>query len=346
MKSRKFLPKNSREEACPEMVRGTAKSLNVYQGQNRAGNKIDFVIVNLMTQVPVSDLNLVLNAVKQYCDNGFAPVWGTTATFTLLDYGKFPETTDGKAIIYLVDQLSDAGQNFGQSIAIHYLVLPDDESGEGQPPIDGIPPVPVSTPVIIIPYGDGSYGLSAVLSLDNNFSLINVLGTALSHEVFETLVDPFPMGYGASYQVFVGPTSTHMYVKEVCDPVESSSTVNVNGVELTNFVFPSYFNPLTKSGTQLDYKNLVTSPLTPYKGLQFGLLIDGKEGGMALFVDQSPEINPTKVSRFILNEIYHPCTARSIMRHMKHKIRLDGNLADTNELTYSAQEIRRVVFEK
>lgn len=340
----KFKPKNSREEECSSRF---AKNSNIYQSQTKVGNKIDFIVVNLMPQISKSDLTLVINALKQYCDNGFAPVWGTTATFTVLDFGVFPKETDGKAVIYLVDQLKDGGENFQGAIAIHYIVMPppNDTIDEGgcQPSqlVDGAPEVPVSTPVILIPYGNGSYGLSA----DSGNNLMDSLGTALSHEVFETAVDPFPIGYGACYQVFVGENNTHMYVKEICDPVEGGPTVNINGIALTNFVYPSYFNPLSLPGTQFDYRKTVTSPLTPCRGLQFGLLVDRNRGGMYLFVDFSSNDTPEKVNRYILTDIYPPYMPKSIMRHLKEKIRLEGNLSSTELIDAGIKLIERKVFE-
>lgn len=332
----KFKPKNSKEEDCP-----APRALNIYQGQSRVGNKIDFVVVNLMPQIPVSDLTLVLNATKQYLDNAFAPVWGTTGTFTLLEYGIFPRNTDGKAIIYLVDQLKDGGETFQNAIAIHYIVMPSPNEDGPQPSelIDGVPDVPISTPVIIIPYGNGNYGIS----VEND--MINGLGTALSHEVFETIVDPFPIGYGACYQVFVGETLTYMYVKEVCDPVEGGPTVNINGIALTNFVFPSYFNPLTQPGTQLDYNKSISSPLTPYKGMQFGLLVDKNKGGMSLFVDYSSNGTPDIINRYVLSQIYPTFMAKSMMKHLEAKIRLEANLAEGKLLNGEIQEIERKIFE-
>src|SRR5579885_1165117 len=267
---RSFISKNTEKH---EVEANNPTIPNVFKPQSRVGIKIDFLVINLMPQIEEGDINLVLNALKQYCDNSFAQVWGCTATFQLLPYGTFPtdEQIAGRALIYLADQLINGEVNFSQAVGAHWVTVPppnDTADGDGPQPsflIEGAPKIPSNTIIMMIPYGNANYGLAAVLAGN---TLINTLGVALSHEVFETIVDPYPIGFGASYQVYVGASYTLMYVKEVCDPVENSRTSNINGITMANFVYPTYFNPLSEVGCKLDNNNVITSPLTPHMGMQ------------------------------------------------------------------------------
>ena len=302
---------------------------NIYKPQHKVGTKMEFLVINLMPQIKLDELSLVMNALRQYCDHAFAPVWGCSAVFQVLPFGTFPtdDQISGRALIYLADQLIDGSKNFTNAVAAHWLVMPppcDTADADGPQPssmIKGVPNVPPNTIIVMVPYGDLTYGLAAEMN-KNQDKIINVFGIGLSHEVFETLVDPYPTGYGASYQVFVGSNYTYMYVKEVCDAVQDTLATNVNGITMSNFVYPTYFNPICPIGTQLDYNNQLTSPLTPFKGSQFGLMVDNKLGGMNLFIDVSDPVTPTNIIRYKLTEIYAPCVSRSVMRHLKESTRL------------------------
>ena len=59
----------------------------------------------------------------------------------------------------------------------------------------------------------------------------------VSHELMEMLVDP------QLNQFALGPNGAK-YDKEVCDPVQDdSSAYNIGGTLVSNFVFPSWFDP-------------------------------------------------------------------------------------------------------
>jgi hypothetical protein len=326
---------------------------NLYKPQSKMGTRIEFLVVNLMPQLDLGDLTMIINAIKQYCDSSFATVWGCSAVFQILPFGTYPTNTqlEGRAIIYLADQIIGGSSNFSGAIAAHWLVMPppyDSIDGDGPQPsylVNIIPKIPPNTIVLMVPYGDGTYGLSAEMH-KNQGKLIDTLGIALSHEVFETLIDPYPIGYGASYQVYVGSNYTFMYVKEVCDPVQDSLASNINGITMSNFLYPAYFNPLSPPGTQLDQNNQINSPLTPYRGSQFGLLVDNKLGGMSLFIDVSDPINPSNVIRYKMSEIYSPCVSRSVMRHLKETVRLfRGAQIEPSAILDDATIIDRVVID-
>jgi hypothetical protein len=80
------------------------------------------------------------------------------------------------------------------------------------------------------------------------------LSVATSHELVEMLVDPAINLYSS------GPDPKAVYAYEAADPVEELS-FKVDGVAMTDFVYPSYFEGFHKpSSTQFDYLGKVTRP--------------------------------------------------------------------------------------
>jgi hypothetical protein len=80
------------------------------------------------------------------------------------------------------------------------------------------------------------------------------VSSTLSHEVLEMFIDPAcnlwaVNGQGSAYSL------------EVCDPVEAP-TYTVSGVSVSNFVTPSWFDPLPPATAQFDKLGQVTAPFT------------------------------------------------------------------------------------
>lgn len=81
-----------------------------------------------------------------------------------------------------------------------------------------------------------------------------LVSVTASHEFAEMAVDPW---INLSAQANDGT----MYAYEVCDAVEESSFPATNGVPLSNFVFPTWFQPFLSPGaTQFDFLKTVSSP--------------------------------------------------------------------------------------
>jgi hypothetical protein len=65
------------------------------------------------------------------------------------------------------------------------------------------------------------------------------------------------------------------YAYEMCDPVEED-TFRVDGIEMSNFVYPSWFEPFKhKPGTKFDHLGLLKKPFSMTKG---GYVIIRKNG--------------------------------------------------------------------
>jgi hypothetical protein len=81
-----------------------------------------------------------------------------------------------------------------------------------------------------------------------------LLGRTISHELFEMVVNPHLTGGITSFG------SKKIY-REVCDPVRSMQ-INVGGVILSNFVYPSWFSPEGKH--PFDYAESIQAPFALY----------------------------------------------------------------------------------
>jgi hypothetical protein len=82
----------------------------------------------------------------------------------------------------------------------------------------------------------------------------NSVSCSASHEVVELLADPV-----CNY--YVDGLDNYMYALEVADPTEGDS-YNINGVAVSNFVYPAYWNPWAKKrrGHKLDHMGLIAKP--------------------------------------------------------------------------------------
>ena len=110
------------------------------------------------------------------------------------------------------------------------------------------------------------------------------LSVSTSHELVEMLVDPAINLYST------GPDARALYAYESADPVEET-WFPLGGFDMTNFVFPSYFEVFRKRGsTQFDYMKKVKKPFELLRG---GYQIIFKNG-------RSSEIfgSPAKKARF------------------------------------------------
>jgi hypothetical protein len=80
-----------------------------------------------------------------------------------------------------------------------------------------------------------------------------------SHELFEMVIDPIA-------NLWAEATNRTQYGYEMCDPVEED-TFMVDGVEMSNFVHPSWFEPFKHpKGTKFDHLEKLTKPFSMSKG--------------------------------------------------------------------------------
>jgi hypothetical protein len=88
----------------------------------------------------------------------------------------------------------------------------------------------------------------------------DLVSVSASHELVEMLVDP------AINMMTTGPDSKTIYAYESADPVEALS-FKVNGIPMTDFVYPSYFEVFHKPGSvAFDYLKKVNKPFQILSG--------------------------------------------------------------------------------
>ena len=85
------------------------------------------------------------------------------------------------------------------------------------------------------------------------------VSSVLSHEVLEMFIDP-------NCNLWSNDGKGGIFTFEVCDPVEAPSYA-IDGVSVSNFVTPAWFDPQAGAGAQFDKLGLLTAP--------FGILKSG-----------------------------------------------------------------------
>jgi hypothetical protein len=84
------------------------------------------------------------------------------------------------------------------------------------------------------------------------------VSSVLSHEVLEMFADP-------NCNLWANDGKGSAYSFEVCDPVEAPS-YTVSGVSVSNFVTPSWFDPLAATTAQFDKLGQLTAPFSILQG--------------------------------------------------------------------------------
>lgn len=103
-------------------------------------------------------------------------------------------------------------------------------------------------------------------TLDNH----DLVSVSASHELVEMLVDP------AINMMTTGPDPKLVYAYESADPVEALS-FNVNGIAMSDFVYPAYFEAFHKAGSvQFDRLKKVNKPFQILSGGYQIILKNGK----------------------------------------------------------------------
>jgi hypothetical protein len=84
------------------------------------------------------------------------------------------------------------------------------------------------------------------------------VSATLSHEIIETFGDPLCTAWSDSGRGYLVAT-------ELCDPVEADG-YPIDGVQVSNFVKPAWFDVLAPAGTSYDYLGKCKGPLSMTKG--------------------------------------------------------------------------------
>lgn len=106
---------------------------------------------------------------------------------------------------------------------------------------------------------------------------IDGLSTTISHEIPEMLADSNANLYAEGFYYGDDGRKHHALVGyEVCDPVEAD-TYDIDGVKVSNFVFPSWFEPEHPAGTMKhDYLGKLDGPFQLSPGGYIDAIASGK----------------------------------------------------------------------
>lgn len=90
----------------------------------------------------------------------------------------------------------------------------------------------------------------------------DVWSLTCSHEMCEMLVDPFGNRLVAGDSIKSGQGRVN-YLVEVCDPSEGARyAYSVNGVRVSDFYTPHFFDPVASAGVRYSYTGAIASPRT------------------------------------------------------------------------------------
>jgi hypothetical protein len=169
----------------------------------------------------------LMRALQTYIDDYFFPVWGVRAQ---LHWSNKPQAGVWNVAFVDSEQNDDPG-----ALAYHNF----DPANNGG-----------------LPY--------AIVDVEASLEDMGSIGVPVSHELVEMLADPgtnnwcgvggFDPGEGPDTE----PTNTKLYALEVADPVERAY-FKVDGVPLSDFVFPAYFEPWSSDGP-VDYLGVISHP--------------------------------------------------------------------------------------
>lgn len=204
----------------------------------RAGITPRIVCINKATITLGVDFGSLIRALQKYVERHLAPVWGTPA--------KLVRTTKprrGDWTLLFVDTANairsiraELEKIFGKKVV---------DEIEGYHLVRGQPVALVFVENVLA---------------DPSVSLIcDKVSLAISHELAEMLVDP-------GNNLWCDNGKGTFYAHEVCDAVESTF-FRVNGLAMTDFLYPAYFNRLHKPGSaQFDHLKKVKRPFQILKG--------------------------------------------------------------------------------
>lgn len=126
-----------------------------------------------------------------------------------------------------------------------------------------------------------------------------VVSVTASHELLEMLIDP---GIQMCAQSQDG---TSFYAYEVCDAVEDVSYA-INGVEVSDFVFPAWFEGFRKKGgVKFSFRGSVGEPFALTKGGYISVYRDGSWGQTFGSEAARARFNPARKRRAVRRSASH-----------------------------------------
>ena len=177
-------------------------------------------IINQSTVVKDADVQTMTTAIASQVQSDVAPIW-ERAPATVTFYADPTKVSAEAHVIAIVDTIQDQPTGVQGFHAMN-------QAGQTWGLVAAQPELANGAQVLT---GDWS------------------ISSTLSHEVLEMFIDP-------DCNMWATDGQGSVYSLEVCDPVEAP-TYPVNGVSVSNFVTPAWFDPLAPAGSQFDKLNLL-----------------------------------------------------------------------------------------
>jgi hypothetical protein len=194
-------------------------------------------LVSLTRDVPERDLLQAGAAVQKQLTRDFTPIWGLPATLdTFTDLGSVP--SDYHPVVVFGD--------------------PDDLVGQ----LDVAVGAEIASQLIDDFERDRMAGLHLNAFTRQPFALVqasDAWSITISHEVLEMIADPYGNRLIAAAHP-LDPTERVKYLLEVCDPCQNV-WYPVNGVPVSDFYTPRYFDPVGLDGGRYSFTGQITRPL-------------------------------------------------------------------------------------
>jgi hypothetical protein len=203
-------------------------------------------VINESTMVTNAQCNTMCKAIQVQLDLHVLPAWNMKAA-TIQFYADKTKVPGYAWVVNMLDNSTQAG-------ALGYHSLDNDK---------------VDAFIFAAPVLQNGGAVMVYTPSNPNQYLVSA---TLSHEVCEMIGDRFANGF------VVGADNATLYCQELCDPVEDGTyAIAMDGyqVGVSNFVFPSWFNPeATKAANApFDYLNKLSAPFTMTAG---GYLIEAQ----------------------------------------------------------------------
>jgi hypothetical protein len=179
-------------------------------------------ILNQSTVVANADVATMTAAIASQVQNDVAPIW-ERAPASVVFYPDPTKVPAGARGIAIVDTIQDQPTGV---LGLHAV----DQAGQTWGAVAAQPELANNATVLT---GDWS------------------VSSTLSHEVLEMFIDP-------NCNLWANNGQGSVYSLEVCDPVEAP-TYTINGVSVSNFVTPSWFDPLPPAGAKFDKMDQLTA---------------------------------------------------------------------------------------
>jgi len=289
-------------------------------------SRMQFAIFNQTKLVSRKLLRRTLKVIQDQIDNHFYRYYGITSEFRVFtDYCEIEDWTK-YVYILLVDELTPAAARLsaaagiisGVHVQVDEIKMPLRFLGVWGADInfyiDNAPPIPNGVSYAIIPMGtaDSGYGVYYASTLNDPHlppTFEGLFSLSFDHETLTLLSNPTQNDFTSFFGRTNDPTFFFFFPKELPDATEFNpgyQSEKYPNLYLSNFTFPTFWNPYGQDLGPFDLLGILKEPLLPYTG-QTGFLYADNTGiikGYILFSFPAPEFDPNDFYILDLGDVF------------------------------------------